>query len=640
KVFFRLHVRFVTTVTRLLSPKTRRLLEYVTLANAFLLVTSLAWLHTRFVNPKGRQGSAVSCLPAALEKAGVDPAQLHVLQIHIRQPPDDWGGGGGGGGRRKNLMSFPGGSSRIDDSSSSGTSAEQQVSGSRRHSGGAAADAGLGISGSDGGGSGDGSVTGTTAATACTGSGEEEGAAGAIGSESSSSSSGGGGGGLLPPRLDSPPQSPEIFYSMKLVTGKDAVGTLSGPGTLGIERCVVKGGDGVDGNNPAGGGGGGGGGGICGAVVEEKRPTLVQTLMDAFSWGGKGETGIIERGGGGGAVHDFAGPLPLGADHRIPGCSGEEHVTRRGAVVQSEGGGRALSGGGRDAAACAAASGDCHEQQNRGRGDGAEDGGEESASGRDPDEVYLYSLEKGFLMLRADLRRKHGIVTANVTVNAHDPCLGGTVVQGLVKDFVGYDTVVMNWLISLYGGRGFLYGVHNNELFNLNYAAEFIESTEDMGKFFVFKIGVLFTTLFLFFTTTTLVSFTLRETQVKRVKTPRATPPPVRPADIHPRGWGGGVLVVVHAVVGILFFLFEFFSDQLLAFMVLSVVWLCEVYSVVSVRTAVCIRFFPQVFFLYFTLFHVYFFSFPFGFSYLALVTTVLFLQHSMLFCWNRYEAS
>lgn len=39
---------------------------------------------------------------------------------------------------------------------------------------------------------------------------------------------------------------------------------------------------------------------------------------------------------------------------------------------------------------------------------------------------------------------------------------------------------------------------------------------QDLGKFLVFKIGVLFTTLFLFFTTTTLVSFTLRETQVKR----------------------------------------------------------------------------------------------------------------------------
>lgn len=58
-----------------------------------------------------------------------------------------------------------------------------------------------------------------------------------------------------------------------------------------------------------------------------------------------------------------------------------------------------------------------------GGGDG--DGGEQ----RLQDEVYLYSLEKGFLMLRPDLRRKHGIVTANVTVSAHDPCLGGTVVQ-------------------------------------------------------------------------------------------------------------------------------------------------------------------------------------------------------------------
>lgn len=115
-------------------------------------------------------------------------------------------------------------------------------------------------------------------------------------------------------------------------------------------------------------------------------------------------------------------------------------------MAQSEGGGGALSGGGRDAAACAAASGDCHDHQNRGRGDGAEDGGEESASGRDPDEVYLYSLEKGFLMLRADLRRKHGIVTANVTVNAHDPCLGGTVVQVIVVVVGGFLVVVLGVL--------------------------------------------------------------------------------------------------------------------------------------------------------------------------------------------------
>lgn len=137
------------------------------------------------------------------------------------------------------------------------------------------------------------------------------------------------------------------------------------------------------------------------------------------------------------------------------------------------------------------------------------------------------------------------------------------------------------------------------------------------------------------------MSFTLRETQERMLKFTYLLQHHVRNRMPY------APLVLTHVVeslvfvpimVGVLFFLFEFFSDQLLAFMVLSVVWLCEVYSVISMRTTMCTRFFPRVFFLYFTLFHIYFFSFPFGFSYLALATTVLFLQHSMLFFWNRYE--
>lgn len=61
--------------------------------------------------------------------------------------------------------------------------------------------------------------------------------------------------------------------------------------------------------------------------------------------------------------------------------------------------------------------------------DGVREKKEEEAGERVQDEVYLFSLEKGFLMLRPDLRQRHGIVTANVTVSAHDPCLGGTVIQ-------------------------------------------------------------------------------------------------------------------------------------------------------------------------------------------------------------------
>jgi len=49
-------------------------------------------------------------------------------------------------------------------------------------------------------------------------------------------------------------------------------------------------------------------------------------------------------------------------------------------------------------------------------------------------------------------------------------------------------------------------------------------------------------------------------------------------------------------------------------------------------------QYFPAVFFLLFLLFHIYFFSFPFGFSYTALTSTSCFIFHSMLFFWNRYE--
>ena len=55
-------------------------------------------------------------------------------------------------------------------------------------------------------------------------------------------------------------------------------------------------------------------------------------------------------------------------------------------------------------------------------------------------------------------------------------------------------------------------------------------------------------------------------------------------------------------------------------------------------RTLQSSTYFPQAFFGYFTLFHIYYFSNPFGFSYAGLLSTVLFLLHSMIFFWNRYE--
>jgi hypothetical protein len=98
-------------------------------------------------------------------------------------------------------------------------------------------------------------------------------------------------------------------------------------------------------------------------------------------------------------------------------------------------------------------------------------------------------------------------------------------------------------------------------------------------------------------------------------------------------------LVFVPLMIGMIFFLIEFYrGDKFLAFMVLSLVWVFEVFSVVSLRSSQGIHFFPRIFFLLFSLFHFYLFSFPFGFTYTALASTVCFMAHSMLFFWHRYE--
>merc|ERR1719487_1513393 len=134
----------------------------------------------------------------------------------------------------------------------------------------------------------------------------------------------------------------------------------------------------------------------------------------------------------------------------------------------------------------------------------------------------------------------------------------------------------------------------------------------------------LLTSFFLFFTTSTLVSYTLRETQSRMLHFTHLL-------QLHTqRDQPIAALVMTHIIeslvfvpilLGMLFFMFEFFAgDRLLAFYVLSLVWMCEVFSVVSLRTVASMRLFSRSYLCYFTLFHLYLLHFPVvGFSHMAL---------------------
>ncbi|KAL5731550.1 hypothetical protein ACHQM5_004269 [Ranunculus cassubicifolius] len=260
--------------------------------------------------------------------------------------------------------------------------------------------------------------------------------------------------------------------------------------------------------------------------------------------------------------------------------------------------------------------------------------------GRSFEPTYLYTMEKGYFLLPEGAKSQHNIHTVNISISARHPCFGNRWQQLLINRFVGYDTILMNSLLSS-PGKGYLYNYQTKEFYDLSYAHDSTEGSTQFGDYLVTKCGVLIMSLFVFFTTTMSVSFTLRETQTRMLKFTvqlehhaRHRLPTFQLIFVHVIE----SLVFVPIMIGILFFLFEFYDDQLLAFMVLIVVWMCELFTLISVRTPISMKFFPRFFLLYFLVFHIYFFSYPYGFTYLAFAATSVFMQHLILYFWNRFE--
>ncbi|XP_068307422.1 membralin-like protein At1g60995 isoform X4 [Pyrus communis] len=254
--------------------------------------------------------------------------------------------------------------------------------------------------------------------------------------------------------------------------------------------------------------------------------------------------------------------------------------------------------------------------------------------------TYLYTMEKGYFLLPENVRSQHNIRTVNISISARHSCFGNRWQQLLINRFVGYDTILINSLLSS-PGQGYLYNFQTKEFFNLSYVQEPPQGPARFGDYLVTKCGVLMMSIFVFFTTTMSVSFTLRETQTRMLKFTvqlqhhaRHQLPTFQLIFVHVIE----SLVFVPIMIGILFFLFEFYDDQLLAFMVLILVWLSELFTLISVRTPISMKFFPRFFLIYFLVFHIYFFSYAYGFSYLALSTAAAFMLHLILYFWNRFE--
>lgn len=268
---------------------------------------------------------------------------------------------------------------------------------------------------------------------------------------------------------------------------------------------------------------------------------------------------------------------------------------------------------------------------------------------------FRFARERGVLLLSDNALKDLNISIHTVFLRPRERCLGGKWISSFLAKAVGYHAVAANaflaagspspsaYMSSLSDGRlalsGFLRAYPTKTIINLSHAA-----AAPVRLRLVWKFGALITAIFIMCTTSALVSFTLKEVQVRIVKLSIDLQYAMRSPESERSycrvllRYALDALVFVPIVAGELFFLFEFFDDQPLAFAVLVVSWLAEVAVNGSTRHWVSRSYLPRLFFVYFGAFHFYFFSFPLGFTWLSFTTSVVLMFHACLAIWNHFE--
>ena len=90
------------------------------------------------------------------------------------------------------------------------------------------------------------------------------------------------------------------------------------------------------------------------------------------------------------------------------------------------------------------------------------------------DKVYLFALERGALMLADDTIAKHNFTMLDISFPSDATCFGPPLTSHILRKYLGYDLIVMNWAVAALDGEGFMYKAATRELFNLNYAGDFV----------------------------------------------------------------------------------------------------------------------------------------------------------------------
>ncbi|KAJ8717201.1 hypothetical protein PYW08_005600 [Mythimna loreyi] len=248
-------------------------------------------------------------------------------------------------------------------------------------------------------------------------------------------------------------------------------------------------------------------------------------------------------------------------------------------------------------------------------------------SSKDEDYILEYSLEYGFLRLSPSARLRLKIPVKIVTLDPqNDACFGDPFSRFVLDEFLGYDDLLMASIKSLAeqeDNKGYLRNVITGE--HYRFVSMMTARSSYIAAFFIMLVFTVSISMLLRYAHHQIFVFIVDLLQMLEFNVTVSFP-------------AAPLLTVILALVGMEAIMSEFFNDTTTAFYIILIVWIADQYDAICCHTAIAKRHWLRFFYLYHFSFYAYHYRFNGQYSSLALVTSWLFIQHSMLYFFHHYE--
>ncbi|XP_073999757.1 membralin isoform X2 [Rhodnius prolixus] len=250
-----------------------------------------------------------------------------------------------------------------------------------------------------------------------------------------------------------------------------------------------------------------------------------------------------------------------------------------------------------------------------------------SAVGED-EYIVEYSLEYGLLRLSPSTRQKLNIPVMTVRLDpSTDACFGDTFSRFILRELIGYEDLLMSSIKTLAeneDNKGYLRNVVTGE--HYRFVSMWMARTSYIAAFFfmiIFTVSISLLLRYSHHQIFVLIVDILQMLEFNVTIIFPATPP---------------LLTVILALIGMEALMSEFFNDTTTAFYIILIVWIADQYDAVCCHTYITKKYWLRFFYLYHFSFFAYHYRFNGQYSSLALITSWLFIQHSMLYFFHHYE--